>query len=122
MHETRREFLRTMGTASSCFTLETIFPGQARYHPVPPPQPADPSEQETKGSPSAQDALALKRAQFAGNAKEFRKGVEKLYVLAGELKDEVSKTPTTSVFSLQMVKKTEEIEKLAKQLKTLAKG
>jgi hypothetical protein len=122
MHETRREFLMTLGTASSFFTLDNFFPGQARYHPVPPPQPADPSEQDTKGSPSAQDALAVKRAQFAGNAKEFRKDVEKLYGLAGELKDEVAKTPATSVLSLQMVKKTEEIERLAKQLKNLAKG
>jgi hypothetical protein len=122
MHETRREFLTTLGSASSFFTLANILPGQARYHPVPPPQPADPSEQDTKGSPSAEGALAIKRAQFAENAREFRRGVEKLYGMAGELKVEVARTPTTSVFSLQMVKKTDEIEKLAKQLKNLAKG
>jgi hypothetical protein len=42
--------------------------------------------------------------------------------MADEWKVEAARTPTTSVFSLQMVKKTEEIEKLAKQLKNLAKG
>jgi hypothetical protein len=67
----------TLGSASSFFTVANVFPGLARYHPVPPPQPADPSEQDTTGSPSAEGALAIKRAQFAENAKEFRWGVEK---------------------------------------------
>ena len=47
------------------------------------------------------------------NEKEFREGVERLYQLTGELREEVQKTATTDVLSVRMVKKTEEIEKLA---------
>ena len=45
-----------------------------------------------------------------------------MYQLAGALKQEVDKTVTTEVFSVQMYKKTEEIEKVAKMLKGKAKG
>jgi len=72
------------------------------------------------GNPQAE--AAAKRARMQQNEKEFRTGVEKLYELAGELREEVQKTPTTDVLSIGMVKKTEEIEKLAKALKNKAKG
>jgi heme oxygenase len=56
------------------------------------------------------------------NEKEFREGVERLYQLTSDLRDELQKTVTTDVLSVHMVKKTEEIEKLAKVLKNKAKG
>jgi hypothetical protein len=39
-----------------------------------------------------------------------------------ELKDQVDKTDATSTLSLSVVKKAQQIEKLAKQIKDLAKG
>jgi hypothetical protein len=54
--------------------------------------------------------------------KDIKKDIEKLYDLAMQLKAEVEKTDATTVLSLGMVKKAEEIEKLAKQIKELAKG
>jgi len=56
------------------------------------------------------------------NEKEFRDGVEQLYVLVNELKEEVEKTATTDVLSVRMYKKANEIEKLAKQIKNKVKG
>ncbi len=56
------------------------------------------------------------------NEKEFRAGVERLYQLTSDLRDEVQKTMTTDVLSVRMYKRTEEIEKLAKQLKSKARG
>ncbi|HXN51440.1 MAG TPA: hypothetical protein VN943_05830 [Candidatus Acidoferrum sp.] len=56
------------------------------------------------------------------NEREFRAGVERLYQLTSELRDEVQKTVTSEVLSIRMYKRTEEIEKLAKQLKSKAKG
>jgi len=56
------------------------------------------------------------------NEKEFRAGVERLYQLTSDLREEVQKTMTTNVLSVRMHKKTEEIEKLAKQLKSKARG
>src|SRR2546422_807304 len=63
-----------------------------------------------------------KRAMLQQNEKEFREGVERLYQLTSELHEEVQKTATTDVLSVRMVKKTEQIEKLAKMLKNRAKG
>jgi hypothetical protein len=54
--------------------------------------------------------------------KKIRDDVEKLYDLAGDLKDEVEKTQTEHVLSLPMIQKAEQIEKLAKQIKTFARG
>src|SRR6266851_5014959 len=51
-----------------------------------------------------------------------RAAVERLYQLTSELRDEVQKTVTSDVLSIRMYKKTEEIEKLVKQIKSKAKG
>jgi len=56
------------------------------------------------------------------NIKDTRKKVERLYQLAAELKAEVDKTDSTQVLSLNLVKKAEEIEKLAREIKNRSKG
>jgi len=86
-----------------------------------PPAPADPEAQDTE-APKGMDPQASKRLLAAKNEKEFREGVEKLYQMATELRDELAQAPKMNVLSVRMYKKTEEIEKLAKQLKSKAKG
>jgi hypothetical protein len=66
--------------------------------------------------PSASKA-ALEQRQ-----KDIKKDVEKLFELAQDLKTEVDKTDSTAVLSMAMVKKTETIEKLARQIRDHAKG
>jgi hypothetical protein len=56
------------------------------------------------------------------NKDQIHDDVEKLYTLATELKDEVEKTDSVNVLSLAMVAKAELVEKLAKQIKNLARG
>jgi hypothetical protein len=56
------------------------------------------------------------------NKDQIHDDVEKLYALASELKVEVEKTDSANVLSLTMVGKSEQIEKLAKQIKNLARG
>jgi hypothetical protein len=86
-----------------------------------PPAPADPSAQD-KVEPHGIDPQTTKRVMAAKNEKEFREGVEKLYQMASELRDELAQAPKMNVLSVRMYKKTDEIEKLAKQLKSKAKG
>jgi hypothetical protein len=86
-----------------------------------PPSPSEPQDQDSQNS-STPDSQAAKRAILIRNEKDFRAGVERLCQLTEELRDELQKTPDTDVFSVHMYKKTEEIEKLAKQLKRKAKG
>jgi hypothetical protein len=88
--------------------------------PTPPP-PAEPQDQDNQNS-SPSNSQAAKRAILTQNEKDFRAGVDRLYQMTEELRDELQKTPDTEVFSVHMYKKTEEIEKLAKQLKSKAKG
>ncbi len=68
-----------------------------------------------------------KKAALKDSEKQIQQDVHRLYTLASELKDEVSKdevskTDSTSVLSLALVRRAEEIEKLAKQIKNLARG
>ena len=62
------------------------------------------------------------KAILEANEKDIKKNVERLYKLAGELKAEVEKTDSVHVLSLGMLKKAEEIEKLAKEIRSRAKG
>ncbi len=122
MVETRRVFVLAMAGAVGFLAAEE---GRllAQYPPTPPPppQPAEtPNPAEAHSNPRAM--AAAKRARMQQDEKEFREGVERLYHLTGELREEVQKTTTTEVLSVHMVKKTEEIEKLAKILKNKAKG
>ena len=56
------------------------------------------------------------------NQKTIVQDIQKLYKLAGELKDEVEKTDSTTTLSLPMIQKAKEVEKLAKQIASLAVG
>jgi hypothetical protein len=62
------------------------------------------------------------KAILEANQKDIKKNVERLFQLASELKTEVEKTDSAQVRSLALLKKTEEIEKLAKDIRSRAKG
>jgi len=83
----------------------------------PRPAPAKPSatEDDDSNSPKIDPKLILE-----ANKKEIKKNVEKLYDLASELKAEVEKTDSVQVLSLAMLRKADEIEKLAKEIKSPA--
>ncbi len=55
--------------------------------------------------------------QLKEDQKNLRRDVERLVQLAKDLKDESDKTPETDVLSLSLVKKAEDIEKLARQIR-----
>jgi cytochrome P450 len=57
------------------------------------------------------------RTQLKEDQKELRRDVDRLLQLAKDLKDQSDKTPETDVLSLSLVKKVEDIEKLAHQIK-----
>ncbi|GAC1668291.1 MAG: hypothetical protein NVS9B4_24180 [Candidatus Acidiferrum sp.] len=63
-----------------------------------------------------------KKAALQENEKDIKKNVAKLYALAGDLKAEVDKTNSVNVLSIALLRKVEEIEKLAKEIKARAKG
>jgi hypothetical protein len=82
-----------------------------------PESPDDASNGANVNFPPPSSKAVLEERQ-----KSIKKDVEKLYDLASQLKTEVEKTDSTTVLSLAMLKKAEEIEKLARQIKDHAKG
>jgi hypothetical protein len=105
-----------------------LFGILARAQEFPPPQarPRGQRRQDGSDDPSNPNAPtppgASSKAILEERQKNIKKDVEKLYDLAAQLKTEVEKTDSTTVLSMAMVKKAEEIEKLAKQIKDRAKG
>jgi len=55
------------------------------------------------------------------NEQEIRLEVQRLYAMATELKDEVDNTNSKAVLNVSVLKRTQEIEKLAKQIRDRAK-
>lgn len=94
--------------------LARSLAGQAR---IQSPQ-RNPGQKEDDPNAPKIDSKAILDA----NQKDIKKSVERLYQLASELKAEVEKTDSARVLSLVMLKKTEEIEKLAKDIRSRAKG
>jgi hypothetical protein len=68
------------------------------------------------------DAPKTPRKDLKADEKDIRKQVALLAQYAEELKKEVEKTDSTKVLSIQMLRKTQDIEKLAHHIATLAAG
>ena len=113
--ESRRKFLTTVVSAGVPAVL-LAFASRPLLHAQRPQNP--PGQKEDEGpTPKIDPKLILE-----ANQKEIKKNVEKLYDLANELKTEVEKTDSVQVLSLAMLRKTEEIEKLARDIRNRAKG
>jgi DNA polymerase II large subunit len=114
--ESRRKFLRatiTVGLPAGILALLPVAQVRAKRQQSPSQQQKDDDTRAPKLDPK----LILE-----ANQKEIKKNVEKLFDLASELKAEVEKTDAVLVLSLAMLRKTEEIEKLAKEIRSRAKG
>lgn len=122
MRELRRDFFVSAILISACLALPGgIVAGQNPPTPPPKPEPGYKPNPADIHSNSGEEAAA-RRARLLENEKEFRESVERLYQLTSSLREELQKTPTTEIFSIRIVKEAEEIEKLAKRLKSQAKS
>jgi hypothetical protein len=113
--QTRRSFLArflTSGLPLAIYARTLV--GQVR----PNPAPRDQAQKEEDMTPPKIDPKTI----LESNQKDIKKSVEKLYQLASELKAEVEKTDAVKVLSVLMLRKTEEIEKLAKEIRSRAVG
>ena len=105
----RRTFVGMMVAALGACRL--LLSGQGvPQQPFPPPV-----EREPLPKPGARALLKL-------NQKELKREVQRLVELAQALQKEVEKTDSADVLSLPLVRKAEEIEKLARHIKSLARG
>ncbi len=118
MYESRRSLLRGMAGAVAIFSIAaSASSGQDPFPKAPTPLQA--GEDEAPANPNAKSPSKVRLEE---NQKDIKKDIEKLFALASQLKQQVEKTDATAVLSLAMVKKAEEIERLARQIKERAKG
>jgi len=114
--KSRRRFLGELlfaGTvtglsASRLVTQPQDFPRKPQPVQLPPPDFPEP--------PAPQKRMSEE------DAKEIRKKLDRLFLLTEELKTEVENTDSTHVLPLSLLKKVEEIEKLARDIKKRWKG
>ena len=119
MLDTRRKFLAGLAGAGTLAIMRTeAQTGQSK--PSGRPSPPDPTPDADESS--AQPGKSPTKTMLEANEKDIKKSIEKLYQLATDLKAEVEKTDSSQVLSLGMLKKAEEIERLAHDIKTRAKG
>jgi len=117
MPDSRRQlFLKLLAALGAVCLRPKLLSAQ---NPFPPP-PLHRGYEKPPGSPDS--SVPSTKTLLEQNQKNIKKDIEKLYQLATQLKTEVEKTDSTAVLSVALVKKAEEIEKLAKQIKERAKG
>ena len=117
----RRKFLA--GIAVACAAagllpeLKAWQAPEAQAPGVPHPRPAEPDPGANLPSLPSPEKRMLDQ-----NEKDIRTKVERLYDLATQLKAEVDKTDSSKVLSLNLLKKAEEIEHLAHDIKNRSRG
>ncbi len=117
----RRLFLS--GIAATLAGTRALFAANQEQRQGPPsPIPPFPPIPDASGANGPDDMPLPPRAadpkvQLKEDQKELRRDVDRLVQLAKDLKAESDKTPETDVLSLSLVKKAEDIEKLAHQIK-----
>ena len=117
------QFSGVVLVAGSCIATPMAIEAWQRATPQPRPSPNAPSDlnalDRLSGPPATVDNG--KQSVDQQNQLEIRLQVQRLYALATELKDEVDNTNSNTVLNLAVLKRAQEIEKLAKQIRDRAK-
>lgn len=122
MLQSRRFWLTTSFGAVGLLAISNVAGGQHTVSPQPLPSPNAPNPNVPGGlDPPPMGGRSTKQLNPA-LAPELRSDVQKLYELALDLKKQMETTDVNSVLSLDIVKKAQQIEKLAKRVKEHAKG
>jgi hypothetical protein len=116
MSHSRRGFLGAAVTlvAASAFGAEQQI-GQESSQPTNPHYPED---SVTRIPPRKPDPRAILKQ----NEQDIKKDVARLTEVVAELQKSLDDSDTKEVLSLDVVHKTDEIERLAKQIRSLVKG
>jgi hypothetical protein len=123
MLSSRRSLLAVLSGMAGAIAASPWLSGVAQNPPSPMPSPNAPANQNIPAGMDSPDLIKQNKPLVNPlNQEQIAASVEQLYKLAGELKDEAEHTDLRSTFPLTFVKKAQQIEKLAKQIKDRAKG
>jgi hypothetical protein len=122
--DTRRNFLTGLLVAGAATGLRASLAAAQRPATVGASQTQAPLQDNRPEKPTAEGPSmpSPEKKALEENEKGIKKKVEQLYQLATDLKAEVDKTDSSKVLSTTMLRKTTEIEKLAKEIRNLSKG
>lgn len=134
MDNSRRSFL-TVIVPGTVLAGMAVLTGEAEQtkptrptHPDPNPgQDAHQQDQQQTQPPGSLPETpkltpAERKAILTDDQKQIKKDVDELFGLAQDLKSQSEKMDSTQVLSFQFVEKAEAIEKLARKIRSLARG
>lgn len=118
MPNSRRAFLSSLAASGMLAALQQQPPTPIRPRAEPLPEHPEPAEKlpTQQGRARKNDPSAL-----VAHEKELREATDQLLIKVQEFRSKLDGTHTADVFSVGMYKATEDIEKLAKQLKNRAR-
>ena len=119
MPNSRRSFLSSLAATGMVAALQQQPPTPIRPRAEPMPEHPEPAQR----LPTAQrrKSNASDPAALVAHEKELREATDQLLIKVQEFRAQLDGTHTADVFSVSMYKATEDIEKLAKQLRSRAK-
>lgn len=119
MPNSRRSFLCSLAASGMLSALQQQPPTPIRPRAEPMPEHPEPGQK----LPTAQQRRANPKdpAVLVAHEKELRDVTDQLLIKVQEFRSKLDGTHTADVFSVSMYKATEDIEKLAKQLRSKAR-
>jgi uncharacterized coiled-coil protein SlyX len=122
MDNQRRHFLRALAPGAMLagvgfVAIKSTLAFDAQSPTRPPAQ--NPS---TMAPPAAPAFRPPSKAELQKNQREITKDVDELFALAQQLKRQAEKNDASEELSVALIEKTEEIEKLAKKIRDLARS
>lgn len=115
--KTGRRFFLSGIAATVASASELLAAGQRHGNAGPPISQIPDASGSVAGADTAQPPRADPKVRLKEDQKILRHDVDRLLQMVNELKTESDNTPDTEVLSLSLVKKTEDIEKLARQIR-----
>jgi hypothetical protein len=125
MPRSRRQFLSISASAAGVLAAAPLLVSASppQMHPQPIPSPNAPNQNFPPGMNGPDNRLPQDQQQVdPKKQQEIRTDIQKLYDLAADLKDQAGKTDMNATLPVTVVKKAQEIEKLAKKIKDLSRG
>jgi hypothetical protein len=121
MTESRRRWLTAFVAALGALASKPLLSAPQLPRPSRDPRPY-PNGRNPGQSPSDDPSTPEGKAAVFERQKQIQADVARLYEMATDLKSEVEKGDANATLSVSLIRKAQEIEKLAKQIKNLAKG
>jgi hypothetical protein len=126
MSQSRRHVVASLvGAAGILAASPFLFSGlpMQSHTPQPIPSPNAPNQNFPPGLNGPDNRLPSDHKNVDSKKQgEIKSDIQKLFELASELKNETEKADLNSMLPVSMIKKAQQIEKLAKQIRELSKG